>query len=134
MTKLILRIKQWPNSLKIILASFVSIGFGGIALSLPISHASGQSGTLFDHFFTSASLVSINSMTSVEFSETYSYFGKLVAIVLMQIGGLGLMTFLALVTLLMNQRMSHSQKDLLSDVLNRYRITNMQDYLKHVYK
>ncbi|MCC5896167.1 MAG: hypothetical protein JJU16_11965 [Alkalibacterium sp.] len=134
MTKLLLRIRQWPNSLKIILASLISIGMGGGLLSLPISHTAEQSGTVFDHFFTSASLVSINSMTSVEFSETYSLFGKIVAIALMQIGGLGLMTFLALVTLLMNQRMSHSQKDLLSDVLNRYRITNMQDYLKQVYK
>lgn len=130
MTKLLIKIKNWPNSLKIILAALLTILGGGVLLSLPLSHASSQNGTLFDHFFTSASLVSINSMTSVEFSETYSLFGKAVAIVLMQVGGLGLMTFLAFVTLLMNQRMSHSQKDLLSDVLNRYRITNMQDYLR----
>ncbi|MCC5889021.1 MAG: hypothetical protein JJU01_00540 [Alkalibacterium sp.] len=134
MTRLLIKIKNWPNSLKIILASLLTILAGGFLLSLPLSHASGQTGATFDHFYTAASLVSINSMTSIEFSETYSLFGKTVAIVLMQIGGLGLMTFLAFVTLLMNQRMSHSQKDLLSDVLNRYRITNMQDYLKQVFK
>lgn len=134
MTQLLLKIRNWPNSLKIILAALLSIIIGGIILSLPISHQAAQDGTVFDHFFTSASLVSINSMTSVAFSDTYSYFGKGVAIVLMQIGGLGLMTFLALVTMLMNQRMSHTQKDLLSDVLNRYRITNMQDYLRQVLK
>lgn len=134
MTRLLIKIKNWPNSLKIILAALLSILAGGLLLSLPVSQAAGSQGSLFDHFFTSASLVSINSMTSVEFSETYSLVGKLIAVALMQIGGLGLMTFLAVVTLLMNQRMSHSQKDLLSDVLNRYRITNMRDYLKQVFK
>lgn len=134
MTKLLIKIKNWPNSLKIILAALLTIVGGGFLLSLPMSHADGSQGSLFDHFYTSASLVSINSMTSVEFSETYSIVGKFIAIALMQIGGLGLMTFLAVVTLLMNQRMSHSQKDLLSDVLNRYRITNMRDYLKQVFK
>lgn len=134
MTQLLLKIRNWPNSLKIIIAALLSILIGGILLSLPISHQAGQEGSVFDHFFTSASLVSINSMTTLAFSDTYSYFGKTVAILLMQVGGLGLMTFLAMVTLLMNQRMSHTQKDLLSDVLNRYRITNMKDYLKQVFK
>ncbi len=87
MKKMLLRIKKWPNSLKIILASLISIASGGLMLSLPISHTAAQTGTVFDHFFTSASLVSINSMTSVEFSETYSYFGKGIAIFLMRIGG-----------------------------------------------
>lgn len=134
MKRVLISIREWPNSLKIILASFFMVLLGTVFLVLPISSVEDVPATLWDHFFTSASLVSINSITTIEFAETYTLFGQLVAIVLMQIGGLGMMSFLALGTLLMNQRLSHTQKDVLSDVLSRYKLGNMKDFLVKVFQ
>lgn len=134
MKKILIRIREWPNSLKIILVSFLTILLGTLLLSLPISSVDQSPATLWDHFFTSASLVSINSITTVEFAETYTWFGQVISIFLMQIGGFGMMSFLALATLLMDQRLSHTQKDVLSDVLSRYKLANMKEFLYKIFQ
>jgi trk system potassium uptake protein TrkH len=134
MKQLLIRIRKWPNSLKIILVSLLTIVIGTVLLALPMSSVSEAPATLWDHFFTSASLVSINSITTVEFAETYTWVGQGIAIILMQVGGLGMMSFLALATFLMDQRLSHTQKDVLSDVLSRYKLANMKEFLYKVFQ
>lgn len=134
MKRFLIGVRSWPNSLKIIFISLFSIFLGTVLLSLPFSSVEKTPATLWDHFFTSASLISINSMTTVEFAETYSWFGQIIAMVLMQIGGLGMMTFLALFTLMMDQRLSHTQKDLLSEALSRYKMANMKEFVVKVFQ
>lgn len=132
MKSLLVYFRDLPNSLKIIFFSALSVALCTGLLVMPFSHVEGTDAGVWDHFFTATSLVSINSMTTVPFAETYTWIGHAISLIFMQIGGLGMMTFLALFILMMDQRLSHAQKDLLGDILSRYKLSNMKDFLKKI--
>ncbi|NQV28459.1 MAG: potassium transporter KtrB [Rhodopirellula sp.] len=69
--------------------SYVLIGWG--MLCLPVSHQIDGLHWL-DHFFIAASAVSTTGLTTISTSESYSWFGEFVVLMLIQFGGLGYMT------------------------------------------
>ncbi len=78
------------------------MGLGAILLKLPASTYGGISWV--DALFVSVSAASITGLSSVEFSQTFTHFGSVVIMVLIQVGGLGLMTFTTLGALLVGRR------------------------------
>lgn len=78
-------------------------------LSLPIS-AEGKSVKLIDAFFTATSAVCVTGLTVVNTARTYSTFGELVILVLIQLGGLGVMIFSTLFFMAIGERLSVSHR------------------------
>ena len=80
--------------------SFASvILIGAFLLSLPISNK--IPGVPFiNHLFTSTTAVCVTGLTTVVLVDQYTLFGKWVIIGLMQVGGLGLMTLIAVFVLI----------------------------------
>ncbi len=60
---------------------------------LPISHAQGHSTTLVDAAFTAVSCVSVTGLATVDTYHHWSLFGKIVMVILIQLGGLGIVSF-----------------------------------------
>lgn len=82
------------NAPKIIFLSFLgAIIIGAVLLSLPIATNSKGSMPIIDALFTSASAVCVTGLIVVDTGTYFSHFGQLVIMILMQIGGLGIMTF-----------------------------------------
>ena len=79
----------------IVLSFLLIILVGGLLLSLPISHRQGIDVPVLDAFFTSVSAVCVTGLVTLTTSATWSLFGKLVILILIQIGGLSLITVLA---------------------------------------
>lgn len=75
---------------------------GWIALSLPFMNTTDVS--LLDNLFTSAAAVSTTGLNSVNFANSYTFLGKLVVLILIQIGGVGYMTFSSFVYLSFSER------------------------------
>ena len=75
---------------------------GWIALSLPFMNTTDVS--LLDNLFTSAAAVSTTGLNSVNFADSYTFLGKLVVLILIQIGGVGYMTFSSFVYLSFSER------------------------------
>ena len=71
---------------------------GWVLLALPVSHAATPVSAL-DALFTSASALSTTGLTTVSTGHGFSLFGQLVILVLIQIGGIGYMTFGSFVAL-----------------------------------
>ncbi len=86
----------------IVLGFAVFMGLGAILLKLPASTYGGISWV--DALFVSVSAASITGLSSVELSQTFTHFGSIVIMVLIQVGGLGLMTFTTLGALLVGRR------------------------------
>jgi trk system potassium uptake protein len=86
----------------IVIGFAVFMGLGAILLKLPASTYGGISWV--DALFVSVSAASITGLSSVEFSQTFTHFGSVVIMVLIQVGGLGLMTFTTLGALLVGRR------------------------------
>ena len=71
---------------------------GWVLLALPLSHAGARVAPL-DALFTSASALSTTGLTTVSTGHGFSLFGQIVILVLIQIGGIGYMTFGSFVVL-----------------------------------
>jgi trk system potassium uptake protein len=64
---------------------------GSLLLATPLTTASGNRTRLVDAFFTSVSAVAVTGLVTVDTGTHWNFFGQLIILVLMQIGGLGFM-------------------------------------------
>lgn len=101
--------------------SIIALGFLAIILivtvllMLPVSSASGTMTDPLTALFTAASAVCVTGLVVVDTATHWSLFGRLVLIVGIQIGGLGVMTVMSLVSMLLGQRIGLRQRTLLQE-------------------
>ena len=81
------------------------ICIGAVLLHLDV-HASGGAISLLDSLFTATSATCVTGLVVVDTGSTFSRWGQGVVLVLIQIGGLGVMTLASLALYLMRQRVS----------------------------
>ena len=87
----------------LIVYGFLALLAGGTALlKLPWATTDGIS--LVNAFFVAVSCSTVTGLSTVAIPETFTHFGELVMMVLMQLGGLGVMTVTTLAALLVGQR------------------------------
>ena len=79
---------------------------GAALLSLPIATAESGSASFIEALFTAVSALCVTGLVMVDTPEYWSWFGQLVIAMLIQLGGLGLMTFASAVGLALIHRMS----------------------------
>jgi len=75
---------------------------GTVLLKLPVSTESGIS--LVDAMFVSVSSGSVTGLSTVDFPATFTTFGAVVVMVLVQLGGLGIITVTTMAALFVGQR------------------------------
>ena len=108
-TKLIKKIENNPP-LYLMIGFLIIILIGSILLSLPISSANGKSTLYLDSLFVSTSAVCVTGLTPVVTATHWNFFGQLIIIILIQIGGLGVMTLSTLVAMLLGKRITLSTR------------------------
>ncbi|MDU6549645.1 potassium transporter TrkG [Veillonella sp.] len=97
------------------LSFFATMTIGTILLMLPISHAQGLSTTLVDAAFTAVSCVSVTGLSTVDTYHHWSLFGKIVMVILIQLGGLGIVSFTTIIALVLGRRVGLKNRVLLSE-------------------
>lgn len=114
----------------------IVIFIGSCLLSLPITHyANAPKTTYLDHCFNVVSMVCVTGLSVVPISSVYNGLGQIIAMGLMQIGGLGLVTLIAVSTYLLRQRINLSGQHLLQSALNYDNNHNdLKHYLFNAYK
>lgn len=88
---------------------------GGVALRLPISHRGDKPVEWIDALFTSTSAVCVTGLTSVDTEFRYSRIGHVFIMLLIQLGGLGVMTFAVIMVRVVQVRVSLGSQAALSD-------------------
>ncbi len=96
---------------------------GGILLWLPISH-NGDVG-LDDALFTSTSAVTVTGLVLGDTGTTFTGFGQAIIAILIQLGGLGLMTFAVLLLGALGIPMGLAQRLILREDLNQTSLSNL---------
>lgn len=109
MSRLSARIKNFSptsNPLRLLLIVFGAlILVGAVILALPISRAEGSPGSFITALFTSTSAVCVTGLTVVDTSTYWSGFGQFIIMVLIQLGGLGIVTLATLAFMLLSDRL-----------------------------
>ncbi len=83
-----------------------AIGVGGLLLMLPFSHAEGRSTPPVDALFTAVSATCVTGLVTLDTATHWSTVGKVIILVLIQIGGFGIMTLTTMIALLLGRRLS----------------------------
>jgi trk system potassium uptake protein TrkH len=101
-----------------LLMGFILIIIAGtILLTLPIASSGKVSQPLIDALFTATSAITGTGLVIVDTGSFYSLFGQIVILILIQIGGLGYMVFIALIILGFGGRFSFSNRVLFNESL-----------------
>jgi trk system potassium uptake protein TrkH len=113
------RKKPRLSTTHIIMLSFLAvILLGSILLALPISSASGVSVPYIDALFTATTATCVTGLVTLPTASAWSLFGQIVILILIQAGGLGIITVMAGVMLALHRRMGLSDRLLLQDAFN----------------
>lgn len=100
------------------------LGFGGIILigaillTMPVATTDGKGLSFLNALFTSTSATCVTGLVVVDTGTAFTLFGQVVILCLIQIGGLGFMTFATLFALLVGKRISLKERLLLQESLN----------------
>lgn len=107
------------NPSKVLALSLASIILiGGILLSLPIATENGQGLAFIDALFTATSAACVTGLVVVDTGDTFTTFGEVVIMLLIQLGGLGFMTFATLLFMALGKRISLKEKLVLKEAFN----------------
>jgi trk system potassium uptake protein TrkH len=99
----------------LVLSFAILILIGAAFLSFPISWESGKHVSFIDALFTSTSAVCVTGLIVVDTPVVYSTFGEVVILLLIQFGGLGIITFATVFFVLMGQEISYKNKLILKE-------------------
>lgn len=107
-----------PYRLMAMSFAFVML-IGSILLSLPIATKSGISTNYTDALFTAVSAVGVTGLAVVDTYEHWSVFGQVVIGILIQLGGLGIMTFSTLIAAVLGRRIGLRDRLVLQEAMGQ---------------
>lgn len=121
------------STTQIILLSFlVTILIGSGLLALPISSASGEAVPYLDALFTATTSTCVTGLVTIPTVSTWSVFGQIVILLLIQIGGLGIITIMSGLMLLLNRKMGIDDRLLIQDAFNLNTMAGLAKFIKNV--
>ena len=117
-------------SLKIIAGFVMVILIGTLLLCLPISNNDGHWLSFVDSFFTSTSAVCVTGLIVVDTAVQFTLFGKIVILLLIQIGGLGIIDITSLIFLLLRKKINLYNRMAIQESINKDTIQGVVRFIK----
>ena len=115
--------KRRLSSSQIILFGFAGVILvGTLLLLLPFATNSGQSASFWDALFTSTSAVCVTGLIVQDTATYWSGFGQSVILLLIQIGGMGVITVAAAITMASGKKISLMQRSTMQDAISAHQV------------
>ena len=121
---------RW-NTLQITALGFLSVIFlGGVLLYLPVSNT--QPITFLDALFTSVTSVCVTGLVTVTPASQFTLFGKIILLLLIQIGGLGVIACTTVFFFLLRKKITLKERMVLQETYNAQRPGGIVRMVKNV--
>lgn len=117
----------------ILLGFLLTILIGSVLLMLPVSSKSGQMTPYIDSLFTATTSVCVTGLVVETTMTHWSFFGQLVIAVLIQIGGLGVVTITAGMFFLLGKRISLSNRMLIQESMGLNTMSGLVVLVKKIF-
>lgn len=118
---------------KVLVSGFaLIILLGAFLLTLPIATKDGEGLRFLDALFTSTSATCVTGLVVVDTGTTFTLFGQLTILSLIQVGGLGFMTFATFFAVLLGKRISLKERLLLQEALNNMSFAGIVRLVKRI--
>ncbi|RHM62846.1 MULTISPECIES: TrkH family potassium uptake protein [Coprobacillaceae] len=112
--------------------SFLGVIFvGSLLLSLPIANAK-TSTSYINHLFIAVSATCVTGLVTVVPAQQYTLFGQIVIMIMIQIGGLGFLTFLYILLIKIKRKLTLNSKIVLQEALNQSSMNKLPHFIKKV--
>ncbi|MFH1676770.1 MAG: potassium transporter TrkG, partial [bacterium] len=106
--------------------SFLALILVGTAfLMLPECHTTGSNISLLDAFFTSTSAVCVTGLIVVDTSTAWTKLGQTVILILLQLGGIGIISFGALFAIFLGRKISFHERALIKEQYGDFSVVNI---------
>lgn len=116
----------------IMLSFLLAILAGSFLLALPVSSASGQAVPYTDALFTATTSICVTGLVTVPTFSTWSLFGQIVILFLIQIGGLGIVTIMSGLMISLHRRIGIKDRMLIQDAFNLNTLSGMVKFIRKV--
>ena len=127
-----MKISDLSSAQILVMGYFIVIITGTILLMLPIATSGSQGLNFVDALFTATSATCVTGLIVVNTAAVFSVFGQVVIMVLIQIGGLGIMTMSTMAGLILGRRISYKERLIIQDDLQEFSISNVIHLVKYV--
>lgn len=117
---------------KIMLSFFLAIFVGSLLLALPISSAGGKSVSYMDALFTATTSICVTGLVTVPTVSTWSLFGQVVILILIQMGGLGIVTIMTGAMITLHKKIGIGDRMLIQDAFNLNTLSGLVKFIKRV--
>ncbi|MBF8436643.1 Trk family potassium uptake protein [Halanaerobiaceae bacterium Z-7014] len=116
----------------LVLGYFIVISIGTFLLTLPQASTDPGSIGFLTALFTATSATCVTGLIVVNTSTAFTVFGQVVIMVLIQIGGLGIMTMSTLIALILGKKISLKERILIQEDLNQFKISGLLRLIQYV--
>ncbi|MEG0295121.1 MAG: TrkH family potassium uptake protein [Clostridium sp.] len=121
------------SEVQILAIGFVILIFtGGTILSLPISSANGEYTPFLDALFTATSASCVTGLVTLDTGTHWNLFGQVVIMMLIEIGGLGFMSFATFISVLLGRRITLKNRLVVQESMNAFNIQGLVKMVKYV--
>lgn len=118
---------------RIIVSSFaLIILIGSILLNLPIASNDGMSIGFINAVFTATSATCVTGLVIADTLTQWTLFGQIVIIVLIQVGGLGIVTLATFFSVLLGRKISMKGKIVAQESISNYGFTQVTGMIKRI--
>ena len=121
------------STTQVIMVSFLlMILIGSILLALPISSKDGNPVPYIDALFTATTSTCVTGLVTLPTVTTWSVFGQIVILLLIQVGGLGIITVITGLTVALHRKIGLKDSRLISDAFNLTSLSGLASFVKKV--
>ncbi len=129
----IIKKKKGLDSTHIILLGFlIAILVGTFLLMLPIATAEGKSTGFTEALFTATTSTCVTGLVVVDTFAQWSLFGQIVILILIQLGGLGIVTLTSMILLMLFRKVNLKNRMLIHDAFNLDTLEGLVNFIKSV--
>lgn len=115
------------------LGYFIAILIGTCLLMVPCASKANTSTSFIDALFTATSATCVTGLIPFDTFTHWSLFGQIVIIVLIQIGGLGFMTIITLIFMMLKKNISIYSRTILMQSAGSYNISEITKLMKRIF-
>ena len=127
-------LRRFTPAQVIVFYYFLAIAFSFLLLNLPGVYLPGVKVSFIDSLFTAVSAVSVTGLTPISIGSTYSVFGICMLMLVLQIGGIGIMSIGTFFWLLVKKRIGLRERQLIMVDHNQYSLAGVVHLIREIVK
>ncbi|MDZ7672524.1 MAG: potassium transporter TrkG [Halanaerobiales bacterium] len=127
-----LNIEDMSTSQILVTGYFIIIVTGTLLLMLPGATTQQGSMNFINALFTATSATCVTGLIVVNTASAFTVFGQIVIMILIQVGGLGIMTMSTLVAFIIGKKITLKERLIIQEDLNQFKISGLVRLIRYV--